>query len=271
MCGIVAYAGGRSVLGVLLDGLRLLERPGYDSAGVALLVDGGLAAAKKAGTFEDMRRELRARPLPDATTGIGHIRSATHGPPTDVNAHPHLDDSGRVAVVQNGDIADHERLRAELAARGHELVSQTDTEAAAHLLAEHFSSCGDPAEAMRQVCRRLTGAFALVAVHAEEPDVLVGGCRGLPLTVGTGDGETFLASDPAAFAPHTREAVDVADGHVVTVRPEGAWITDLDGVRADPVPYEVRNGNGAPGSTDRTGTGTGSGSGTGGETLGGVR
>jgi glucosamine 6-phosphate synthetase-like amidotransferase/phosphosugar isomerase protein len=254
MCGIVAYAGGRSALGVLLDGLgRLgrLERREYDSAGVALLVDGGgLAAAKKAGTLDDVRQELRVRPLPAATTGIGHIRRATHGPPEDVNAHPHLDDSGRVAVVQNGDIADHGRLRAELAGRGHELVSETDTEAAAQLLAEHYSSCGDPAEAMRQVCRQLTGAFALVAVHADEPDVIVGGCRGLPLTVGIGDGETFLASDAAAFVPDTREAADVGgEGRVVTVRPEGAWITDLEGVPVDPRTYEVlRGARGEPGA-----------------------
>ena len=239
MCGIVAYTGGRSALGVLLDGLRLLEHRDFDSAGVALLVDGGLATAKKAGTFSDIREELRVRPLPAATTGIGHVRRATVGPPADINAHPHLDNSGRVAVVQNGDIAGHERLRAELAARGHELVSGTDTEAAAHLLAEHYSSCGDPAEAMRQLCRRLTGTFALVAVHADEPEVVTGGCRGLPLTVGIGDGETFLASHPAAFAPHTREAVDVGDGRVVTVRPDGAWITDLDGVPVDPHPYEA--------------------------------
>ncbi|SCK28795.1 Glutamine amidotransferase domain-containing protein [Streptomyces sp. WMMB 322] len=240
MCGIVAYTGGRSALAVLLDGLRRLEPPDYDSAGIALLVDGGLAAAKKAGTFGDVREELRVRPLPAATTGIGHIRRATLGPPTDVNAHPHMDGSGRVAVVQNGDITGHDRLRRELAARGHELVSETDTEAAAHLLAEHYSSCGDPAEAMRQVCRQLTGTFALVAVHADEPEVVTGGCAGLPLTVGVGDGETFLASHAAAFAPHTREAAGVGDGRVVTVRPEGAWVTDLDGVPVDPVPYDVR-------------------------------
>jgi glucosamine 6-phosphate synthetase-like amidotransferase/phosphosugar isomerase protein len=257
MCGIVAYAGGRSALGVLLDGLRLLERPDYDSAGVALLVDGGLAAAKKAGTFEDVRQELRVRPLPAATAGIGHIRRATQGPPSDLNAHPHLDASGRVAVVHNGDIDDHARLRAELTARGHELVSETDTEAAAHLLAEHYSACGDPAEAMRQLCRLLTGTFSLVAVHADEPEVIVGACRGLPLVAGIGDGETFLASDAAAFAPYTGEAAYVGEeGRVVTVRPEGAWITDLEGVPVDPQTYDVGHGAvGGPGSGGRRGEG----------------
>lgn len=239
MCGIVAYAGGRSALVVLLDGLRRLEHPDYDSAGVALLVDGGLATAKKAGTLDDLGHELSTRPLPAATTGIAHIRRAIHGPPTDLNAHPHLDDSGRVAVVQNGDLGGHERLRAELAAHGHELVSETDTEAVAHLLAEHYSACGDPAEAMRQVCRQLTGVFALVAVYADGPDVIVGGCRGLPLSLRTGDGEMFLASDPRAFAPYTREAAEVGEGRVVTVRPDGAWITDLEGVPMDPLPYGI--------------------------------
>lgn len=242
MCGIVAYAGGRSALGLLLDGLRLLERPDCDSAGLALLVDGGLAAAKKAGTLEDVREELRLRPLPAATTGVAHLRRATQGPPADVNAHPHLDGSGRVAVVQDGEVAGHRRLRAELTSRGHRLASGTDTEAVACLLAEHYSSCGDPAEAMRQVCRRLTGSFALVALVADEPDVIVGGCRGLPLTLGTGDGETFLASEAAAFGPHTREAALVGDDRVVTLRPEGAWITDLEGVPAEPVPCDVPEG-----------------------------
>lgn len=240
MCGIVAYAGGRSALGVLLDGLHRLERPGCDSAGLALLVDGGgLATAKKAGTLDDVRHELRARPLPAATTGVAHLRRGTHGAPADRNAHPHLDDAGRVAVVQDGRLGEPERLRAELAAHGHELVSETDTEAAAHLLAEHYSSCGDPAEAMRQVCRALTGAFALVAVYADGPNAVVGGCRGLSLTVGTGDGEMFLASDAAAFAPYTAEVSVVGgddEGRVVTVRPEGAWITDLDGAPVDGEP-----------------------------------
>jgi glucosamine--fructose-6-phosphate aminotransferase (isomerizing) len=174
MCGIVAYAGGRSALDVICSGLRRLEHLGYDSAGVAVVVDGGLAAAKKAGTLADVHAELTERPLPAGTHGVGHIRRATHGPPSDANAHPHLDDSGRVAVVQNGVLANCAALRSELACHGRELASDTDTEAAAHLLAEHFSSCGDLAEAMRQVCCRLAGDFALAAVHADEPEVIVG-------------------------------------------------------------------------------------------------
>lgn len=267
MCGIVAYAGGRSALDVVLAGLRRLEHLGYDSAGVAVLVDGGLAAAKKAGTFEDVRRELAERPLPAGTTGIGHIRLATHGPPSDENAHPHLDDSGRVAVVQNGDIDGSGELRAELAAHGHVLASQTDTEAAAHLLAEHFSSCCDLAEAMRQVCRELTGTFALVAVHADEPDVVVGACRGLPLAVGLGDGEGFLASHAAAFAPHVREAADVGEDQVVTLHRDGVWITDFEGVPVDVRTYRVdvnadggTDGSGAVAASAAGGHGAGGGS-----------
>jgi glucosamine--fructose-6-phosphate aminotransferase (isomerizing) len=184
-------------------------------------------------------RELTERPLPAGTTGIGQIRTATHGPPTDANAHPHLDNSGRVAVVQNGAIDNFGELRTELARRGHELASETDAEAAAHLLAEHFSSCGDLAEAMRQVCLQLTGTFALVAVHADEPDVVVGACRGLPLVVGIGDGEGFLASHTAVFAPHTSEAAEVCTDQVVTLNRDGAFVTDLDGVPVDVRTYRL--------------------------------
>lgn len=154
--------------------------PGYDSAGVAVLADGGLAAAKKAGKLVNLEKELVGRPLPTGSTGIGHTRWATHGGPTDTNAHPHLDNAGRVAVVHNGIIENFAALRAELAERGHDLTSETDTEVVAHLLAEEYSSCDDLAEAMRHVCRRLEGAFTLVAVHADAPDVVVGARRNSP-------------------------------------------------------------------------------------------
>ncbi|GGO55675.1 hypothetical protein GCM10012287_47500 [Streptomyces daqingensis] len=259
MCGIVAYAGGRSALDVILAGLRRLEGLGYDSAGVAVLVDGGLAAAKKAGTFADLHAELAERPLPAGTTGIGHIRRATHGPAVDANAHPHLDDSGRVAVVHNGVIGNSGELRDELARRGHELASGTDTEAAAHLLAEHFSSCGDLAEAMRQVCRRLVGEFALVAVHADEPEVVVGASRGLPLSAGLGEGELFLASDDAVFAPYVREAAAVDEDQVVVLHRDGVRITDFEGVPVDMRTYRVEAGDpGTGGEAVRETSGGGS-------------
>ncbi|MFH8403346.1 glutamine--fructose-6-phosphate transaminase (isomerizing) [Streptomyces sp. NPDC018019] len=236
MCGIVGYAGGRSALDVVLAGLKRLEYRGYDSAGVAVLADGGLAAAKKAGKLANLDKELAERPLPTGSTGIGHTRWATHGAPTDANAHPHLDNAGRVAVVHNGIIENFAALRAELSGRGHALASETDTEVVGHLLAENFSSCGDLAEAMRQVCRRLEGAFTLVAVHADAPDVVVGARRNSPLVVGLGEDEAFLASDVAAFIAYTREAVELGQDQVVELRRDGLTVTDFDGA-----PGEVRH------------------------------
>ncbi|MCX4640090.1 glutamine--fructose-6-phosphate transaminase (isomerizing) [Streptomyces sp. NPDC127097] len=239
MCGIVGYVGGQSALDVVLAGLKRLEYRGYDSAGVAVLADGGLAAAKKAGKLANLEKELADRPLPAGSTGIGHTRWATHGGPTDENAHPHLDNAGRVSVVHNGIIENFAGLRAELTDRGHELASETDTEVVAHLLAECYSSCGELAEAMRQVCRRLEGAFTLVAVHADEPDVVVGARRNSPLVVGVGDGEAFLASDVAAFIAHTREAIELGQDQVVELRREAVTVTDFDGAPAEVREYHV--------------------------------
>ncbi|MFE2375409.1 glutamine--fructose-6-phosphate transaminase (isomerizing) [Streptomyces sp. NPDC059398] len=240
MCGIVGYVGGQSALDVVVAGLKRLEYRGYDSAGAAVLADGGLAAAKKAGKLAHLEKELAERPLPTGGTGIGHTRWATHGAPDDVNAHPHLDNAGRVAVVHNGIIENFAALRTELTGRGHDLASGTDTEVTAHLLAEAYSSCGDLAEAMRQVCRRLVGAFTLVAVHADEPDLVVGARRNSPLVVGVGEGESFLASDVAAFIAHTRSAIELGQDQVVELRRDGVLVTDFDGAPADVVrPYPV--------------------------------
>ncbi|KQX70952.1 glutamine--fructose-6-phosphate transaminase (isomerizing) [Streptomyces sp. Root1310] len=239
MCGIVGYVGSQSALEVVLAGLRRLEYRGYDSAGIAVLADGGLAAARKAGKLVNLEKELAARPLPTGTTGIGHTRWATHGGPTDANAHPHLDNAGRVAVVHNGIIENFAVLRAELAERGHELFSETDTEVVAHLLAEEFSVTADLAEAMRLVCRRLEGAFTLVAAHADEPDVVVGARRNSPLVVGVGEGEAFLASDVAAFIAHTRSAIELGQDQVVELRRDGVTVTGFDGRPADVRSYHV--------------------------------
>ncbi|MEU9628211.1 glutamine--fructose-6-phosphate transaminase (isomerizing) [Streptomyces luteogriseus] len=239
MCGIVGYVGPQSALEVVMAGLKRLEYRGYDSAGVAVLADGGLATAKKAGKLLNLEKELDGRPLPAGATGIGHTRWATHGGPTDTNAHPHLDNAGRVAVVHNGIIENFALLRAELAERGHDLASETDTEVVAHLLAEEFSSCADLAEAMRLVCRRLEGAFTLVAVHADEPDVVVGARRNSPLVVGVGDGEAFLASDVAAFIAHTRSAIELGQDQVVELRRDGVAVTGFDGSPADVRSYHV--------------------------------
>ncbi|MFE0730358.1 glutamine--fructose-6-phosphate transaminase (isomerizing) [Streptomyces antibioticus] len=239
MCGIVGYVGSQSALEVVMAGLKRLEYRGYDSAGVAVPADGGLAAARKAGKLVNLEKELTERPLPTGTTGIGHTRWATHGGPTDANAHPHLDNAGRVAVVHNGIIENFAVLRAELAERGHELLSETDSEVVAHLLAEEFSVTADLAEAMRLVCRRLEGAFTLVAVHADEPDVVVGARRNSPLVVGVGEGEAFLASDVAAFIAHTRSAVELGQDQVVELRRDGVTVTGFDGLPARTRSYHV--------------------------------
>ncbi|MEU6387163.1 glutamine--fructose-6-phosphate transaminase (isomerizing) [Streptomyces bauhiniae] len=239
MCGIVGYVGARSALDVVMAGLKRLEYRGYDSAGVAVLADGGLATAKRAGKLVNLEKELAEHPLPAGATGIGHTRWATHGGPTDANAHPHLDNAGRVAVVHNGIIENFAALRAELAERGHDLASETDTEVVAHLLAEEFSASADLAEAMRLVCRRLEGAFTLVAVHADEPDVVVGARRNSPLVVGVGEGETFLASDVAAFIAHTREAIELGQDQVVELRRDGVTVTGFDGSPAEVRAYHV--------------------------------
>ncbi|MBD0745574.1 glutamine--fructose-6-phosphate transaminase (isomerizing) [Streptomyces sp. CBMA152] len=239
MCGIVGYVGAQSALDVVIAGLKRLEYRGYDSAGVAVLADGGLAAAKKAGKLVNLEKALVDGPLPSGTTGIGHTRWATHGGPTDANAHPHLDNAGRVAVVHNGIIENFAALRAELEERGHALASETDTEVVAHLLAEAYSSTEDLAEAMRQVCRRLDGAFTLVAVHADEPDVVVGARRNSPLVVGVGEGESFLASDVAAFIAHTRSAIELGQDQVVELRRDGVSVTDFDGAPAKVRSYHV--------------------------------
>ncbi|MGW3486068.1 glutamine--fructose-6-phosphate transaminase (isomerizing) [Streptomyces sp. NPDC001054] len=239
MCGIVGYAGTQSALDVVLAGLRRLEYRGYDSAGAAVLADGGLATAKKSGKLANLEKELMERPLPSATTGIGHTRWATHGAPNDANAHPHLDNAGRVAVVHNGIIENFAELRAELRARGHHLESETDTETVAHLLSESYGAHGDLAAAMREVCGRLQGAFTLVAVHADAPDRVVGARRNSPLVVGVGEGEYFLASDVAAFIDHTRTAIELGQDQVVEVWPEGVAVTGFDGLPAEVRTYHV--------------------------------
>ncbi|TWE21154.1 glucosamine--fructose-6-phosphate aminotransferase (isomerizing) [Kitasatospora atroaurantiaca] len=237
MCGIVGYTGREAALDVVIEGLERLEYRGYDSAGVTVLADGRLATEKRAGKLAVLRKRLAEDPLPAATMGIGHTRWATHGGPTDANAHPHLDDAQRVAVVHNGIIENFAQLRAEIAERGHTLRSETDTEVVAHLLGEAYE--GDLAEAMRAVCRRLDGAFTLVAVHADAPDVVVGARRNSPLVVGRGEGENFLASDVAAFIAYTREAIELGQDQVVELRRDGVTVTNFDGSPAEVREYHV--------------------------------
>jgi glucosamine--fructose-6-phosphate aminotransferase (isomerizing) len=240
MCGIVGYVGDRSALEVVIGGLRRLEYRGYDSAGVAMLSAGKLATEKRAGKLAVLVDALEEHPMPAATTGMGHTRWATHGAPNDRNAHPHVDCTGSVAIIHNGIIENFARLRAGLEERGHEMASETDTEVVAHLLEEAYPQCdGDLAEAMRRVCRELEGAFTLVAVHADAPDVVVGARRNSPLVVGRGDGENFLASDVSAFIAHTRAAIELGQDQVVELRREGVTITDFHGAPAQVREYHV--------------------------------
>jgi glucosamine--fructose-6-phosphate aminotransferase (isomerizing) len=234
MCGIVGYVGPRQALDVVVEGLRRLEYRGYDSAGVAV-VNGGLQTAKKAGRIENLDKELAGRTI-TGTTGIGHTRWATHGAPNDRNAHPHLDAAGRIAVIHNGIIENHAELHAELEAQGVEFASDTDTEVVAHLIAAHG---GDLADALRAVCRRLDGAFTLVVVDRDRPDVVVAARRNSPLVLGVGDGETFLGSDVAAFIAYTREAVELGQDQVVEIRRDGFTITDFSGNQVDGTHFHI--------------------------------
>ena len=233
MCGIVGYAGSRDATGVVIGALRRLEYRGYDSAGVAVLDSAAqLSTIKRAGKLTNLDAALAAFPLPVATTGIGHTRWATHGPPTDPNAHPHTDEKDRVAVIHNGIIENFAELRRGLESDGVTMTSETDTEVVAHLLAAELGRAGDLAEAMRTVCRRLSGAFTLVAIAADHPGRVVAARRNSPLVVGLGDGENFLASDVSAFMEYTRAALEVADGTVVDLDATSVTLTDFAGAAA---------------------------------------
>jgi len=242
MCGIVGYVGEQRALDVAIDGLRRLEYRGYDSAGVAIVCNAALATERRAGKLANLEKAVAADHLPEGTTGIGHTRWATHGAPNDRNAHPHLDCSGRIAVIHNGIIENFALLRAELEERGHKLSSETDTEVVAHLLEEITVEQGehlDLAEAMRATCRRLDGAFTLVAVHAGLEGTVVGARRNSPLVVGRGEGENFLGSDVAAFIAHTREAVELEQDQVVAITADSITITGFDGSPATGKDYHV--------------------------------
>jgi glutamine---fructose-6-phosphate transaminase (isomerizing) len=239
MCGIVGYVGDRLAQDVVVEGLRRLEYRGYDSAGIALVDGGSIAWRKRAGKLANLEKAVADSPLPDSTTGIGHTRWATHGAPNDVNAHPHLGRSGRVALVHNGIIENFLELRADLELAGHELVSETDTEVAAHLLERELAAGADLTTAMQNTCRRLEGAFTLVAVDGQDPSRVVAARRNSPLVVGIGDGENFLGSDVAAFIEHTREALELGQDQVVTITREGVSVTGFDGTPAEGRRYHV--------------------------------
>ena len=247
MCGIVGYIGQAGdtrnyyALDVVLEGLRRLEYRGYDSAGVAVYADGEISFRKKAGKVAALEAEIARAPLPDSILGIGHTRWATHGGPTDVNAHPHVVAGGRLAVVHNGIIENFSELRAELTAKGYNFVSSTDTEVAATLLGEIYKTEaeGDLTRAMQLTGQRLDGAFTLLAIQVDHPDRIVAARRNSPLVIGLGEGENFLDSDVSGFIDYTRSAVELSNDQVVTITAESYEITDFDGTPSAGKPFAV--------------------------------
>ena len=241
MCGIVGYVGPRPSQAILLAGLARLEYRGYDSAGIAVLdSNGDLGMRKRAGKLAVLRDDLAAHALPDGMTGIGHTRWATHGGPTDSNAHPHLADDDRLAVIHNGIIENFADLKADLLSDGYTFESETDTEVAAVLLGrEYRANGGDLAGAFRSTVNRLDGAFTLLAMHQDHPGLVVGARRNSPLVIGLGEGENFLGSDVAAFVEYTRHALAIGQDQIVAITPEKVTVTDFDGTPVEAEPFEV--------------------------------
>lgn len=241
MCGIVGYVGPRESQPILIAGLSRLEYRGYDSAGIAVIDgDGNLGMRKHAGKLSVLREDLAEHPLPAGTTGIGHTRWATHGGPTDANAHPHLADDDKLALIHNGIIENFAAIKSELREEGFDFRSETDTEVAAVLLGrEYRTHGGDLVAAFRAVVRRLDGAFTLLAMHRDNPGLVVGARRNSPLVIGLGEGENFLASDVAAFVEHTRQALAIGQDEIVAITPDGVEVTDFDGNPVGVEPFEV--------------------------------
>ena len=242
MCGIVGYVGGNRSVEVLLGGLRRLEYRGYDSAGIAVIgEDGTLGTRKHAGKLQVLVDDVEANPLHDGPTGIGHTRWATHGGPTDANAHPHLGDDGRLALIHNGIIENFAELKAQLVAEhpGTVFTSETDSEVAAHLVGYAFRETGDITEALRRVVVQLHGAFTLLVLHRDQPGVVVGARRNSPLVIGLGDGENFLGSDVAACVEHTRRAMASGQDQIVTITADTVVATDFDGNPVETEEFEV--------------------------------
>ena len=250
MCGIVGYVGsnradGRQhgALEVILEGLRRLEYRGYDSAGIAVIAHGAVEYRKKAGKLSNLIGELEAHPLPESNIGIGHTRWATHGGPSDVNAHPHVVDGGKLAMIHNGIIENFSEIKRELSAQGESFTSETDTEVAAVLLARTYNAQGadekDLTVAMQDTCRRLEGAFTLLAVHADHPDRVVAARRNSPLVIGLGDGENFLGSDVSGFIDYTKRAVEMGQDQIVTITADDYMIVDFHGNAAEGKPFDI--------------------------------
>jgi len=251
MCGIIGYVGQKPAQNILVDGLRRLEYRGYDSAGVCIVDDGRrFQVRKKMGRIQELSALIRQQPV-QGTTGIGHTRWATHGPPSDENAHPHLDQSGTIALVHNGVIENHQQLKEKLFARGHSFLSQTDTEVLAHLIGEYYLEDRDArsvsngdllTHAVRRALKDVVGTYGIAVVHSEHPRTLVGARRGSPLLVGIGRSENFLASDASAVVVHTRRVVYLNDFEIVTLMEEDFQISTIDAAEVSPKIHEVEFG-----------------------------
>ena len=242
MCGIVGYVGSNKSIEVLLGGLRRLEYRGYDSAGIAVIdPEGVLHTRKRAGKLQVLIDDLDGLELANGATGIGHTRWATHGGPNDQNAHPHLGDDGKLALIHNGIIENFAELKAELVASHPDTVftSETDTEVAALLVGLEYQKTGDLAFALRNVVDRLHGAFTLLVLHKDQPGVVVGARRNSPLVIGLGDGENFLGSDVAAFVEHTRRAMAIGQDQLVTITADTVTVTDFLGNPVETEEFEI--------------------------------
>jgi len=227
MCGIVGYIGNQKAVPIILDGLRRLEYRGYDSAGIAVLNgDNHLAVRRASGKLRNLEEAIRANPL-DGPYGIGHTRWATHGRPTEENAHPHRDCTGDIVVVHNGIVENYLQLKQQLQLEGHKFVTETDTEVIAHLVEKHYE--GNLEEAVRKSVRELTGVFALGIISSSDPNKIVAARSGPPVVIGLGDGEYFVASDVPAILSHTRDMFFLSDGDIAILTPEGVHLTDFQG------------------------------------------
>ncbi len=236
MCGIVGYIGSKQAAPFLLDGMSKLEYRGYDSAGIAVYEKGGIRVEKCVGRLDALRQKLAGN-MPQGTVGIGHTRWATHGRPSDRNAHPHTDGSGQFVVVHNGIIENYLKLKEELISKGHTFVSETDTEVVAHLMADQYE--GDFEDTVKKVLRLIKGSYSLVFLCGYEPDKIICTKKDNPLVIGLGEGENFIASDIPAIINHTRHTFIMSDGEIATVTADGVWVQDINGVPISKKVFEV--------------------------------
>lgn len=238
MCGIVGYVGNKHVVDVILDGLKRLEYRGYDSAGIAVVENGNLEVRRASGKLRNLEENIRLRPL-DGTYGIGHTRWATHGRPTEENAHPHRDCTGRIVVIHNGIIENYLSLKKSLQQEDHQFVTETDTEVVAHLIEKHIHSSPNLETAVREVALQLKGIFAIVVMSADEKDKVIALRQGPPIVIGLGNNEYFVASDVPAILYHTRDMFFLGDGEMSVLTRDGVVTTDFEGNPVSPIRQRI--------------------------------